>query len=298
MRSNKLALKKETFKKECIPYLFIMPNFLIFFLFIVIPALFGVFYSFTEWDGLSPMKFIGLVNFKKIINSKEFWVTLTRTIKYVGVSVPLLYVSSLSLAVLLIQQIRFKGFFRAVFYWPTMISFIIVGVTWKWLLGDNFGIVNYLLELWGMEPIRWLTDSIPSNIAVIAATIWSRAGFYMVMFIAGLQSIPDSYYEASEVDGATSIQRFWYITIPLLKPTSFLVLTLSMIDTFKSYALVYSLTEGGPAKATTYLVQTIYEYGFEKYQMGYASALSVILFVIIGVLTFIQFKVSDGGEVQ
>ena len=193
---------------------------------------------------------------------------------------------------------RFKGIFRAVFYWPTLISFIIVGVTWKWMLGDSFGIVNYLLSNMGLEPVRWLTDGFYANVAVIAASIWSRAGFYMIMFIAGLQSIPISYYEASDIDGASAFQRFRWITFPLLKPTNFLVLILSMIDAFKAYPLVFSLTDGGPNKATTYLVQSIYEQGFNKNQFGYASAMSVCLFLILSILTFVQFKVNKGGEVQ
>ncbi|NMA85131.1 MAG: sugar ABC transporter permease [Epulopiscium sp.] len=279
------------------PYLFLLPNFCIFFMFIVIPAIFGFFYAFTEWDGISKITLVGLDNFKSIFQNRVFWEALERTLVYVIITVPLLFVVSLMLAILLIQKIRFKGIFRAIFYWPTMISFVIVGVTWKWMLGDNFGIINYILTIGGYKPIRWLTDPVYSNLSVIAATIWSRAGFYMVMFISGLQSIPLTYYEACDIDGASTIQKFRYITIPLLKPTSFLVLILSMIDTFKAYALVFSLTEGGPAKATTYLVQTIYEYGFERYQLGYASALSVILFAVLSSLTVIQFKLNKGGEV-
>lgn len=279
------------------PYLFILPNFAIFLIFIVIPALFGLFYSFTEWDGLKKIEFVGLDNFKDILTSPDFWDVLKRTIIYVITTVPSLFIVSLILAMLLIKEIRFKGLFRAVFYWPTMISFIIVGVTWKWMLGDNFGVVNYILTQLGYEPVKWLTDPVNANLAVVAATIWCRAGFFMVMFIAGLQSIPISYYEACEIDGASRVQKFRHITLPLLKPTSFLVLILSMIDAFKAYALVFSLTEGGPAKATNYLVQTIYEFGFQKYQLGYASALSVVLFIILSSLTFIQFKLSKGGEV-
>jgi alpha-1,4-digalacturonate transport system permease protein len=197
----------------------------------------------------------------------------------------------------LIKNIKFKGVFRAIFYWPTMISFIIVGVTWKWLLGENFGIVNYILSLMGHEPVKWLTSGLGATFSVIIATLWSRLGFYMVIFIAALQSIPISYKEAAEIDGATKVQMFKNITFPLLKPTSLLVLILSMIDAFKSYPLILALTEGGPGKSTTYLVQYIYEYGFTRYEIGYASAMSLILFIILSTLTIFQFKSTDGGIV-
>lgn len=279
------------------PYLFILPNFVIFLCFIVIPALFGFYYAFTEWDGLNEIKWVGLDNFREILANEEFWACLGRTVLYSVITVPLLFAVSLFLAGLLIREIRMKGLFRAIFYWPTMISFIVVGVTWKWMLGYDFGIINYLLSLAGQEPVKWLTDGFYANLAVIVATIWSRAGFFMVMFIAGLQSIPVSYYEASEIDGASPVRKFVHITLPLLKPTSFLVLILSMIDAFKAYAMVFSLTGGGPNKATTYLVQSIYEYAFMKNQMGYASALSVVLFAILCTLTFIQFRINKGGEV-
>lgn len=292
-----LRSKSKQYSNVFTPYIFVLPNFLIFALFIVFPAASGFFYSFTDWDGINKFKIIGLGNYKEILASSEFWDCLGRTIGYAVITVPVLFAMSLLLAGLLIKELKFKGVFRAIFYWPTMISFIVVGVSWKWILGNDFGIMNYLLTLIGHEPVKWLTDGFYANAAVIAATIWCRTGFYMVMFIAGLQSIPTSYYEACDIDGANPVQKFWNITIPLLKPTSFLVLILSMIDAFKSYAMVFSLTAGGPNQATTYLVQMIYEYGFQKYQMGYASALSVILFLILCTLTFTQFKANKGGEV-
>lgn len=279
------------------PYIFLLPNFLIFFMFIVIPAASVFFYSFTDWDGLNKFKIVGLDNFKEIFTTSEFWDCLGRTVAYAVITVPLLFTMSLLLAGFLIREIKFKGIFRAIFYWPTMISFVVVGVSWKWILGYDFGIINYLLTLIGHEPVKWLTDGFFANVSVIVATIWCRTGFYMVMFIAGLQSIPTSYYEACDIDGASPVQKFWHVTLPLLKPTSFLVLILSMIDAFKSYAMVFSLTSGGPNKATTYLVQSIYEYGFQKNQMGYASALSVVLFAILCTLTLFQFKANRGGEV-
>ena len=145
-----------------------------------------------------------------------------------------------------------------------MISYIIVGLTWKWIFGDSFGILNHLLTVVGVEPVGFLTSSFWANTAVIIATVWSRAGFFMVIFIAGLQAIPTDYYEAARLDGATGMKVFRYITLPLLKPTSLLVVMLTLIDAFKAFPLMFALTGGGPGKDTTYIVQYIYEIGFNN----------------------------------
>jgi len=291
------SLKKENMKRGLVPYLFILPNFIIFLIFVVIPAIYGLVYSFTNYDGLSEMEFIGLKNYISIFKDAEFWSVLGKTSLYAAIVVPLIFVFSLMIANYLIKEIRFKGIIRAIFYWPTMVSFIIVGFTWKWMLGDNFGIVNYFLNLSGHASVKWLTTGFAASIAVIVATLWCRIGFYMIIFIGGLQSIPTSYYEAAHIDGATKWQVFASITLPLLKPTSLMVIILSVIDAFKSYPLILALTGGGPAKSTTYLVQYIYQFGFERYEIGYASAMSVILFVLLGTFTAIQFKINRGGEI-
>jgi alpha-1,4-digalacturonate transport system permease protein len=190
-----------------------------------------------------------------------------------------------------------RGFFRAIFYWPTMISYIIVGLTWKWIFGDSFGILNHLLTMAGAEPVGFLTSSVWANTAVIVATVWSRAGFFMVIFIAGLQAIPTDYYEAARLDGATGTKVFRYITLPLLKPTSLLVVMLCLIDAFKAFPLMFALTGGGPGKETTFIVQYIYEIGFNRQELGLASAMSVILFMLIGGFSALQFRLSKGGAV-
>jgi len=277
--------------------LFVLPNLLIFLIFIVILAIFGLIYSFTNYDGLSEMKFIGFKNYINIFQNSGFWSVLTRTSLYAAIAVPLIFVFSLIIAMYLIKEIKFKGILRAIFYWPTMISFIIVGFTWRWILGENYGIFNYILTLMGQEPVKWLTTEFNANASVIVATLWCRIGFYMVIFMGGLQSIPVSYYEAAQIDGASNLSAFFNITLPLLKPTSLMVLILSVIDAFKSYPLILALTAGGPGKGTTYMVQYIYQFGFERYEIGYASAMSVILFLLLGTFTVIQFKASKGGIV-
>lgn len=294
----KTTMNREKFKRSIAPYLFVLPNTLIFLIFIVIPSFIGLVYSFHEYDGLNPMEFIGFSNYIEILQDKEYWGVMTKTFSYAFIVVPLLFACSLGIAMMLIQEIRGKGIFRAVFYWPVMISFIIVGLTWKWIFGSSFGVLNYLLELIGLEPIGWLTDSFFAKMSVIIATLWSRIGFYMVIFIAGLQAIPNEYYEAAKIDGASKLRTFWSMTLPLLKPTSLLVVILSLIDAFKQFPLMYALTGGGPGKETMYIVQYVYEFGFVKQELGMASAMSVLLFIMIGIFTIVQFRMAKGGTYE
>jgi alpha-1,4-digalacturonate transport system permease protein len=295
MSNSQSSWKKEKWKRLLAPYLFILPNLVIFLTFIVIPAIVGFVYSFHKYDGLNEMEFLGFDNYIEVLRNEEFWSALGRTGMYAAVVVPGIYVLALGIAILLIREVKLKGLFRASIYWPTMISYIIVGLTWKWIFGDTFGILNYLLDKMGFEPIPWLTDPFWANLSVVIATLWSRVGFFMVIFIAGLQSIPTDMYEAANLDGASKWRTFWNITLPLLKPTSVLVLMVSIIDAFKAYPLMYALTGGGPGKETTYIVQYIYEIGFTKQELGLASAMSVILFAIIGIFSALQFRLSKGG---
>jgi len=281
------------------PYFLILPNLFIFTAFIAVPALFGAYFSLHNWSGMNEPVFIGLQNYVRAFNDMKFWRSFGKTLIYVGISLPFIMGIPLFLANLMIKEIRGKGMFRAIFYWPSMVSYIIAGISFKFMFGDNTGIINFLLDLFGKSKIGWLTQGRTAMFVVILATIWARTGFYMVTYISGLQSIPVSYYEAAEVDGATPLQGFFKITLPLLKPTTFLVLILSFIDLFKAYGLVLALTGGGPGTATKFVVQYIYEAAFDgKREMGYASALSMILLVVMAVFTLLQFKVNKGGEIE
>ncbi|MBD0382324.1 carbohydrate ABC transporter permease [Paenibacillus sedimenti] len=282
-------------KFQIAPYLFVLPNLLIFSVFIVIPTIIGFVYSFNEYDGLNPMEFTGIDNYKEVLTNSEFWTALGKTGLYALIVVPLIYCMALGIAVLLVQNIKMKGLFRSVFYLPTLISFIIVGLTWKWIFAE-FGILNHVLNLLGMESAQFLSDPLLANLSVIIATVWSRVGFFMVIFVAGLQVIPKDYYEAAFLEGASKWHVFRKITLPLLKPTTVLVIMVALIDAFKAYPLMFSLTGGGPGKETTFIVQYIYETGFMKQELGVASAMSVILFAIITVFTAVQFRVTKGGE--
>ncbi len=286
----------KSFEQKIFPYLLLIPAMAIFGLFLFFPALNGLWISFTKWDGLNPQVFVGLKNYIKLIGDEAFLTSFFSTMFFTLISVPAIFVSALMLALLLTRGIKGSNFYRAVFYWPTMISSIIVGLTWRFLLGEDFGVINYLLTAMGKSPVKWLTNPHAAMAVVIFVTTWSMAGYYMVMFIAGIKAISETYYEAADIDGAGFWQQFRYITLPLLKPTSLLVLVLSTVTVIKTYPLVYALTQGGPAGATKFMVQMIQETGFEKNQMGYASAMTIVLFAILAVLTFLQFKLNKGGE--
>ena len=286
----------KSFERKIFPYLMLAPTLLVFGVFLFYPALNGVWISLTKWDGVNPQKFIGFQNYLKLAADKNFWESFANTLLFTAFSVPLIYAAALGLAVLLTGEIKGSNFFRAVFYWPTMISSIVVGLTWRFLLGEDFGVVNYLLTLMEKSPVKWLTDARNAMMVIILVTVWSMAGYYMVMFVSGIKGISQTYYEAARIDGGGAWQQFWYITLPLLKPTSLLVIVLSTINVIKTYPLVFALTQGGPAGATKFMVHTIQETGFEKSQMGYASAMTMVLFLVLSMFTSVQFKVNRGGE--
>ena len=285
-----------SFEQKVFPYLLLVPTLAIFGLFLFFPAVNGLWISLTKWDGVNPQRFIGLQNYVKLFSDRGFWESFFSTVFFTAFSVPLVYASSLGLAMLLTGSRKGNDFFRAVFYWPTMISSIIVGLTWRFILGEDFGVVNYLLTSGGHAPVKWLTNPNYAMGVVIFVTVWSMAGYYMVMFVSGIKAISETYYEAARIDGAGNLSQFRYITLPLLKPTSLLVIVLSTVTIIKTYPLVYALTQGGPAGATKFMVQSIQETGFEKNQMGYASAMTMILFLLLALFTVLQFKVNRGGE--
>ncbi|WP_333645574.1 carbohydrate ABC transporter permease [Lacrimispora sp.] len=285
-----------SFEQKIFPYLLLAPTLIIFGLFLFFPAVNGLWISLTKWDGVNPQKFIGIENYVKLMSDRGFWESFFQTILFTAISVPLVYASALGLAMLLTGERKGNDFFRAVFYWPTMISSIIVGLTWRFLLGEDFGVINYLLTAAGRSPVKWLTNPNYAMGVVIFVTAWSMSGYYMVMFVSGIKAISETYYEAARIDGAGGLAQFRYITLPLLKPTSLLVIVLSTVTIIKTYPLVYALTQGGPAGATKFMVQSIQETGFQKNQMGYASAMTMILFVLLALFTVLQFQINKGGE--
>jgi len=282
------------------PYLLLVPTVGLLCIFTFYPLLQGFWMAFFKrgvvvadrvpatWP-----KFVGFDNFTNLLANQEFLVTILKTVGFVVAAVPLLTAVSLGLALLLKSKFPGVGFIRAVVFFPSMVSLLIIGVIWKWMLGYNSGIVNYLLSLISVAPVPWLESDLLSQIAVVLVWVWANAGFFMMIFIAGLTTIPETLYEAALVDGTSRWRTFYRITLPLLAPTVVLVVILSSVEAFKVYEMVLALTSGGPGRSTVYLIQLIYETAFTRpAQAGVAAAQSLVLFVILLVLTVAQLRMA------
>lgn len=270
-------------------FLLLLPNLLGFFIFIMFPVL-GTFYiSFTDWDMAGDMKWVGLANYKTLFQDDIFRKVLWNTLYYSVVSVPLGIMMSLLLAVFLNQKLKFMRFYRAAFFMPVISSFVAVAVIWQWIYNPDFGLLNYFLSWFGIDGPSWLTSSVWAMPAIILTSVWKNLGYNMLIFLAGLQGISESYYEAADIDGAKWYTKFWHITVPLLSPTTFFVTVTSIIGSFQVFDAVYLMTQGGPARATSVLVHYIYQTAFQYLDIGYASAMAYILFFLVLIVTLIQF---------
>jgi multiple sugar transport system permease protein len=270
-------------------FLLLLPNLLGFFIFIMFPVL-GTFYiSFTDWDMAGDMKWVGLANYKTLFQDDIFRKVLWNTLYYSVVSVPLGIMMSLLLAVFLNQKLKFMRFYRAAFFMPVISSFVAVAVIWQWIYNPDFGLLNYFLSWFGIDGPSWLTSSVWAMPAIILTSVWKNLGYNMLIFLAGLQGIPESYYEAADIDGAKWYTKYWHITVPLLSPTTFFVTVTSIIGSFQVFDAVYLMTQGGPARATSVLVHYIYQTAFQYLDIGYASAMAYILFFLVLIVTLIQF---------
>ncbi|MEA5108203.1 L-arabinose transport system permease protein AraP [bioreactor metagenome] len=292
----RIPMKRHTkgnFHQTAAPLLFLLPNILIFGTFIIIPAIQGLRMSFTEWGVFTTPVFIGFDNFIELAGDEVFWKTFSNTIVYSFFTVALIMVYALALALLLYKNtIKGEKLFRSLFYIPSLLSMITVGIAWRFILGDEMGIINYLLRAAGGNGVRWLTDSKLAMVSIILVSIWAQAGYYMVVLIAGLQAIPIELYEAAKIDGASAPKTFTSITLPLLRSTLLVVLVLATIASFKAYELISVMTKGGPGYATKFIVQQVYQVAFLEDRMGYASAMSIVLMLIISLFTVLQFKLS------
>jgi multiple sugar transport system permease protein len=280
--------KKNRIREAIWGYLFITPNFLIILFFTVIPIFFSLYMSLTDWNILSTPNFIGLENYQKIFSDKVAQETFFNTFYFAMVSVPINTFITLLLAVLLNQKIKGITFFRTAFYLPVISASVAVSLMFMWILANN-GLMNQILGSLGVEPIRWLTNPKIALNSIIGVTIWKGLGLNMIIFLAALQDIPKELLEAASIDGANRIQQFFKITVPLLSPVIFFVTITGVIGSFQSFDLVYNMTKGGPGHATTVIGYYIWKQAFDYLHMGYGAALAYIVFVVILVLTLIQW---------
>jgi alpha-1,4-digalacturonate transport system permease protein len=268
-------------------------NIVLFAVFFVWPGSLGLIYSFTDYTGLGTAEFIGLENYEQLFGDPTFYEALTRTFLFAALSVPLMYVMSLSIAALLVSNhTRGKAAAKIIFFFPWLISPIVAGVIWRWMFGESFGFVNYVITRLGADPLAWQTDPDLALMVVVIAATWGGTAFNMLIFVAALKNVPRAYYEAAEIDGANPWQRFRHITLPSIAPTSFLVILLSSLGAMKEFAMVQALNGGGPGTSNTFIIQYIYETGFQRADIGYASAVSMILLLILLTIALVQMAVN------
>ena len=277
---------------------FLLPSLIGMLIFSVLPLIISGLISFTDWNGLAALTapgffqehFIGLENYKKILSSAEFWRTLGNTAEYIILYIPLMLAASLLVATLLSQTRRGIGFFRVVYYIPVLTSWVAASLIWKTVLSPQYGALNGILSIFGIQGPGWLTDEKWAMPAIVLVSVWKDMGFFGLILLSGVVGINKTYYEAADLDGANGWVKFIRITLPLLTPSIFYVLIVGMINAFQLFPQIMIRTGGGPNGATQVMVERIYNYGFRYYRMGYASAFSWILFAIIMVFTAIQMK--------
>lgn len=266
--------------------IFILPAILGTFIFIIIPVICSFGLSFTEWDLLNPIKFVGFENYKLLFNDDLFYKILINTVVFalstsiLGVIIPLILASILN------SKIRGSEFFKTAYFLPFITPMVVIGIIWAWIFDPNIGLLNQVLQI----NINWLYDSKFALPALIVVSVWKLIGYNMIIFLSSLSSISNSMFEAAKIDGANAIQIFKNVTIPLLSPTIFFVIIITAISSFQVFDLIYLMTQGGPFDSTNVLVYAIYKNAFEYFNVGKASAIAYVLFAIILILTLIQWS--------
>jgi multiple sugar transport system permease protein len=272
-------------------YVFLAPFIVGFFLWQAYPLLLSLYYSFTNYDLLQPEEWVGLQNYQTMLDDKLFWISLVNTAIYTAMSVGIFLFFSLGGALLLNAKLRGITMFRLVVYLPSQLPLVASAFIFLWIFEPTFGVANYILQTLGLQPQMWLFDPVLAKPTLAIMGIWG-IGTGIIIFLAGLQSVPESLYDAAKVDGAGQLRQFWHVTLPMVSPVILFSLIISVIASFQVFDLAYIMTDGGPGTETLFYVLYIFRNGFEFLKMGYASALAWVLFLIVLVLTFINFRAS------
>ena len=273
------------------PYLYLVPTVVGLLLFSAGAVVGSLLISFSRWDIITPPEWVGIENYRLMFRSELFWSVFWNTWYFTLLYVPLTILTSLALALLVNQRLKGIAFVRTVYFFPVVSSMIAVALVWSWMYNPEYGLLNFLLKsLFGVQGPAWLADSDWAMPAMVLVAVWKTTGYSMVIFLAGLQGIPDELYEAAGLDGAGRWAKFRNVTLPMLSPTMFFVLVVTLINSFQVFEQTYVMTKGGPANATMTLSFFIYQNVFQFFKMGYAAAMSYVLFAIIALITFVQFR--------
>ena len=296
MRLKRTKPRKKLLACQRAPYIFLAPVLIVFAAFVIYPFIYSILLSFMEFDA-GRYVFKGIENYLKLCKDKLFMTSLKNTAFYLILQVPITIVLAVTLGVLIENRfLKGKSFFRMSVFLPTVTALVAYSMIFRLIFADQYGILNYVLGLFGVEPVGWLTTAQGARLAIVIAIIWRWVGYNTVIVIAGLQGIPDVLYDAARVDGATAWQRFWYVTLPKLKPVILFIAITSTIGTLQLFDEPYTLTDGGPNNATISIAMYLYNTAFRYFKFGYSSTMSIVLMIIIGVLSFLEFKLSGGED--
>jgi ABC-type sugar transport system permease subunit len=282
--------------KRFLPYLIASPYLLHLLLFVLFPVVFSVVLTFHKWNIISPMEFVGLDNYARLFADRLFWKAILNTLFFLLIHIPLQIVIALALAYFLNQKIFARAFFRASFFLPVVISGVVVTILWQQLYGLESGVINRILISLGLGRVEWLTDWRVAMGSIAIMATWKNVGLYVILFLVGLQTVPPSYYEAADVEGATPWQKFRYITLPAINPTIFMVAILSTIGGFSLFIEPYIMTGGGPLNSTLSAMLYIYKQAFEYYHMGYSATLGLLFALLIMLVVMVQKMVIEEKE--
>ena len=283
-------------------YIFLAPALSAIFVFFFIPVLAAFIISFTDFDiyalgDISTVRFVGLNNYLKLFDDPLFFTAFKNTFYFVIMSGPLSIAVSLGAALLLNSKlVKYKSIFRLSYFIPVVTTLVAVAIVWRFIYHPKFGIINYLLSLIGIAPIDWLGEPSTAMPAIVLMSVWKNFGYNMIIFIAGLQNIPEDLYEAASIEGASEWQQFKSITLPMLAPTTIFISIITMIGYFQLFAEPYVMTQGGPLNSTLSIVQFMYQEGFRWWNMGYSAAIAFVLFFIIMIGTVVQLKVQKSSS--
>jgi multiple sugar transport system permease protein len=277
-------------KRNWSAYLFLAPSYIPLIAFLVIPMVAAVLLSFTEWDLLTSPEWIGFANFTELFRDKSFYSSLGNTLYFIAGYLPIVYILGLAAALALNSKFKGSGWIRAAYFLPVITSWVVVALLWKWILNPQGGLVNSALASFGITGPGWWTSTTWAMPSVILASAWKDLGYVMLILLAGLQAIPPEYKEAAAIDGASQWQILRKITMPLLTPSTFFVLVISLINNFQVFDQFWIMTEGGPEGSTTVILHNIVSNSFNYGRMGYASAMSMALFAIILIITLVQLR--------
>ena len=291
-RPSKVLGRQGKVIEKIAPYMFLLPALLLLVVFTITPIINAVWLMFYDWNLISPPKFVGLGNFHRLFRDRVFLKSIYNTLYFVAGSVPLSVLPALVLAWLFTKEwLKGRGIFEVIYFIPVICGWVEVAMIWRFLLDSRVGLINYLLSFLGIGRIRWLTDPSIVMISVILVHAWKHVGYNTVIFHAAMNSIPKFYYEAAEIDGASSWQMFKNITVPLLMPIIFFVTVVNTIWSFYVFPQVYVLTHGGPGYASYTMVYYLYQYAFIRYDMGYAIASAMVLFALITLFAYLQGRI-------